>query len=171
MAAVEQAVLVHDPAGLVAGRRAATVEDERLPHAEGPVVVTAAAPPAPAPARRHHPVLAGGLPVPGPRGAVGPQARRELDDPPAEEVADAAAVLSASASGRQQVPGLGLVQVDLAERGGGEAGGVGHFRSEVMRQQLLVGRPEPEARRQRRRPGRGASAVAITFHIEWIIRP
>ena len=160
--AVEQAVLVHDPAGLVACRRAAAVEDERLPHAEGTVVVTTAAA---APARHHHPVLPGGLPVPGTRGSVGPQARRELDAPPAEEVADAAAVLSAL--GRQQVPGLGLVQVDLTERGGVEAG-VGHLRSEVMREQLLVSRPEPEARRQR--PGRGASPVTITFHPESSVR-
>jgi hypothetical protein len=139
--ALHQPVLVHDPVGLLPGGRAAPVEHERLlqPQRFAAAAVDAAA----AVLARHHLVLPRGLPVPGPRGPVGPEAGRELDAPPAEEVAAAAA----SSGGRQQVPWLGPVEIDLADSGGGEAG-VGRLRGEVVREQLLVGGPETEARRQ-----------------------
>jgi hypothetical protein len=70
-----EAELVHDPSGLLPARRAAAVEDERLLHAHE----DAAAP-------EDLLVLAGGLPVAGLRGAVGPRARRVLAILVAEEV-------------------------------------------------------------------------------------
>jgi hypothetical protein len=70
-----EAELVHDPAGLLAARGAAAVEDEGLLHADE----DAAAP-------EDLLVLAGGLPVAGLRGAVGPGPRRVLAILVAEEV-------------------------------------------------------------------------------------
>jgi hypothetical protein len=54
-----EAVLVHDPVGALSAGRAAAVEHERLAHAVDAAVAGDA------------PVLAGGLPVPRRRGAVG----------------------------------------------------------------------------------------------------
>jgi hypothetical protein len=61
-----EAVLVHDPAGLLALGRPPGVEDECLLHADQRL------------APEDVPVLAGGLPVPGLRRPVGPQPRRVL---------------------------------------------------------------------------------------------
>jgi hypothetical protein len=71
-----EAVLVHDPARLLAPGGAAPVEDERLLHAHQRAAAAAA----------DLAVLAGGLPVAGRRGAVGAQARRVLAVAEAVEV-------------------------------------------------------------------------------------
>jgi hypothetical protein len=71
---VVEAVLVHDPVGLLAVRRAALVEDERLAHADA------------AGAGVDGLVAAGGLPEPGRRGAVRARPRRVLLVLVAEEV-------------------------------------------------------------------------------------
>jgi hypothetical protein len=71
---VVEAVLVHDPVGLLAVRRAALVEDERLAHADALDGVVDGL------------VAAGGLPEPGGRGAVGARPRRVLLVLVAEEV-------------------------------------------------------------------------------------
>jgi hypothetical protein len=71
---VVQAILVHDPVGLVAVRRAAPVEDERLAHAHAPDGAVDGL------------VAAGGLPEAGGRSAVGARPRRVLLVLVAEEV-------------------------------------------------------------------------------------
>jgi hypothetical protein len=68
-----EAVLVHDPVGALAAGGAAAVEDERLAEAVDAAVAGDAA------------VLAGGLPVPRRRGAVGAGAVGVLAVPGAEE--------------------------------------------------------------------------------------
>jgi hypothetical protein len=96
-----EAELVHDPAGLDAVGGPPAVEDERLAHAHD----GAAAP--------HLAVLARGLPVARPGGAVGPRPRRVLAVAEAEEVPLARRQLrhlciiknpdAAAAEGRQNV--------------------------------------------------------------------
>ena len=71
-----EAELVHDPVRLVSFGCAAAVEDERLLHADQRAGAAAA----------DLAVLAGGLPVPGHRGAVGAQPRRVLAVAEAVEV-------------------------------------------------------------------------------------
>jgi hypothetical protein len=71
---VVEAVLVHDPVGLLAVRRAALVEDERLAHANALHGVVDGL------------VAAGGLPEARRRGAVRPRPRRVLLVLVAEEV-------------------------------------------------------------------------------------
>ena len=143
---VEEAVLVHDPVGPLALRRPPGVEDERLLHPDDPGTMA------------HLPVLAGGLPVPSRRGAVGAGAVGVLAVEAAEEVPLGVAGAEAGAGG--QVPGLELVEVDLGD-------GVDLERAaedlalEVVGYELLVGGVEAEARREggglgrpRRRRGR-----------------
>jgi hypothetical protein len=73
-----EAELVHDPAGLDAVGGPAPVEDERLAHADDGGGGAAAA--------AHLAVLARGLPVARPGGAVGARPRGVLAVPEAEEV-------------------------------------------------------------------------------------
>ena len=72
-----EAVLVHDPAGLLALGRPPRVEDERLLGADEHLAAVAP---------EDILVLARGLPVPGLRGPVRPQPRRVLAVLEAEEV-------------------------------------------------------------------------------------
>jgi hypothetical protein len=72
-----QPVLVHDPVGLAAVGRPPRVEDERLPHADEPGALLAAA---------HRLVPPGRLPEPRQRGPVRARPRRVLAVLVAEEV-------------------------------------------------------------------------------------
>nr|ACN32055.1 unknown [Zea mays] len=135
-----EAVLVHDPVGLLPVRGAALVEDERLAHADA------------AGARRGVDglVAAGGLPEPGGGGAVGARPRRVLLVLVAEEVpvvlgarTDAALLLD--------VPWLQLVQVDVADDVQVDALRR-HLLLQVVGQQLLLRRVETEPRRHHRLP-------------------
>ena len=78
-----EAELVHDPAGLDAVGGAAAVEDEGLAHADNGVTAGAGRG---RPQAADDAVLAGGLPVAGPGGAVRAQPRRVLAVAEAEEV-------------------------------------------------------------------------------------
>nr|ACR34846.1 unknown [Zea mays] len=132
-----EAVLVHDPSGLLSPGRPPRVEDERLLGADERL------------APEDVPVLARGLPVPGLRGPVGPQPRRVLAVLEAEEVP----LLLPHPRQRWQVPGLALVEVGLGDGERGEAG-VGGLAGQVVRDELLVGRVEAEARGQLHGPVR-----------------
>nr|ACN34811.1 unknown [Zea mays] len=131
-----EAVLVHDPVGLGAPGRAALVEDERLLDADalaGGGVVDGL-------------VGAGGLPVAGAGGAVGADAVGVLAVPRAEEVVLAVAVQRLG----RQVPWVELVDVDVGDDGHGARRRRGAV-AEVVQDELLVRRVEPEPRRQLRR--------------------
>jgi len=93
----------------------------------------------------HLPVLAGGLPVPSRRGAVGAGAVGVLAVEAAEEVP--LGVAGAEAGARGQVPGLELVQVDLGD-GVDLERAAENLALEVVRDELLVGGVEAETRRE-----------------------
>nr|ACN30958.1 unknown [Zea mays] len=127
---VGEAVLVHDPVGLLALGRLAGVEDERL--LDGQRL-----------GRAHGLVSAGGLPVPSPGGAVGPGPVRVLAVPRGEEVP----LLLAVQRHPWELPWVELVEVDLGDDGDGD-GQAGAAAAEVVHHQLLVRRVEPEPRWQ-----------------------
>jgi hypothetical protein len=162
-----EAVLVQDPLGLLAARRPALVEDERLLHAEeragGGV--------------EHLAVLPGGLPVPGAGGAVGTEARGVLAVAEAEEVP--LALPHARRVG--ELPRLAPVEVHLGDVDAA-AGAVEHLGGEVEGDQLLVGGVEPKPRGQPVLPARRCHllpeqvpqrvahglVLVVMVHTEWL---
>lgn len=134
---------MHNPVGPIALGRPASMEHERLLHADR------------LPAVEHLAVFPRGLPVPARRGAVGPVPGPA---PPAgprpghlaveagEEVPLRVAAADPGEGG--QVPGLEAVEVDLGDGVDPEAAAE-HAAAEVVGDQLLIGRVEAEARRQR----------------------
>jgi len=146
---------VHDPVGLGAPGRAALVEDERLLDADalaGGAVVDGL-------------VGAGGLPVAGPRRAVGADAVGVLAVARAEEVVLAVAVHSLGG----ELPWVQLVDVDVGDDGDG-ARQRGRAVAEVVQDELLVGGVEPEPRRQLRRRRRRGHHLQLQLQLRIVDR-